>query len=112
MADARSKRTGEHSSDLVRLATDAAHMRAQLAALESRVASLEAELSTARKSVAPRPSKRPAATGRLVPPPLPPGGGVVMPSGPRSAGRRSIVDISEIAELVESLPPPPRTPRK
>ncbi len=118
MADARSRRTGEHSPQLIKLTLDLAAMREQIDALEGRVLRLESELATARANAAsapaapavPRPtSRRPAPLG---PPPLPVMK-AAMPSIPaRRVGRRSIVDISEIAELVESIPPPPRTPRK
>jgi hypothetical protein len=119
MADARSRKTGEHNAQLVRLIADAVAMRAQIAALEERVGRLEAEVASARAA---RPSKRPPAG----PPPLPKGMPSTMPampkmpsipagpsSGmPKAGGRRSVVDISEIAELVESIPPPIPRPRK
>lgn len=115
MADARSRKTGEQNPQLIRLIADAVAMRAQLAALEERVLRLEAEVAAGRAT---RGSKRPPTAG---PPPLPKG--PVMPkmpslpvapaSMPKPGGRRSIVDISEIAELVESIPPPmPPRPRK
>jgi hypothetical protein len=130
MADPRSRRTGEHNPQLIRLIADAAAMREHIDALEARVQRLEAELAAGRKSPAAtspatspappavaRPSKRPVAG----PPPLP----KMLPTMPaipampasmsKAGGRRSIVDISEIAELVESIPPPapgPPRPRK
>ena len=132
MADPRSRRTGEHNPQIVRLMADAAAMREQIDALEARILRLEAEVAAGRKSAATppspsppraspsmppasnRPSKRPPAG----PPPLP----KALPTIPampaamsRGGGRRSIVDISEIAELVESIPPPapgPPRPRK
>lgn len=139
MAESRTKRTGEHDADVLKLAADSAMMRERLAALEARVAMLEAEVSALRGGAAAstatpsrpgsasatiaRPSKRPPApsastSGGRMPPPLPPGGGmpvgtsrVAMPPSAKG-GRRSVVDISEIAELVESMPPPPHSPRK
>ena len=121
MADARARRTGEHNPQIISLMADAAAMREQMAALEGRVLRLESELAAARANagratmpLAPRPTtKRPAplVEAHRGPPPLPPTViTAAMPSMPpsrRSAGRRSIVDISEIAELVESIPPPP-----
>ena len=110
MAEPRSKRTGEHNAEIVKLLTDAASMRERMQALEARVLRLEAELASAKNSarppaptsIAPRPStKRPAGGG---PPPLP--SPSMMPVIPKQSGRRSVVDISEIAELVESMPPP------
>jgi hypothetical protein len=125
MADSRSRKTGEHNAQLVGLMADAVAMRAQIAALEERVARLEAEAAATRGSA--RASKRPPAG----PPPLPPPPKAfsgAMPAFPRtpsipsalpgpSAGskpgaRRSVVDISEIAELVESIPPPIPRPKK
>jgi anti-sigma factor RsiW len=125
MADPRSRRTGEHNPQIIRLIADAAAMREHIDALEARILRLEAEVAAGRRSAAApspasmppaatRPSKRPAAG----PPPLP----KVLPTIPampaamsKAGGRRSIVDISEIAELVESIPPPapgPPRPRK
>lgn len=130
MADGRTRRTGEYNAQIIKLTADAATMREHMDALEARVLRLEAELGARRSAGAPvagaaaavapapapaRPSKRPAPVG---PPPLP-----QMPPVPvqkvaqqlnatARAGRRSIVDISEIAELVESIPPPPPRPRK
>jgi len=94
MAEPRSRRTGEHNAEIVKLLADAAQMRARLAALETRVEKLEKELASARKA-APNAPKAP-----VVPPPL-----------PKSTGRKSVVDISEIAELVDSLPPPTQPSR-
>lgn len=128
MADPRSRRTGEHNAEVIKLTTDAVAMRERMDALEGRVLRLEAELSTLRASlakmaapvavsIAPRPtSKRPGALG---PPPLP-GSAPARPSlqprksipGGAGGGRRSFVDISDTAELIESIPPPPRAPRK
>jgi len=121
MADTRSRKTGEHNAQLLRLMADAVAMRAQIAALEERVLRLEAELAAGRAT---RGSKRPPAG----PPPLPKGMPSTMPAMPRmpsipaapaggpvsarAGGRRSVVDISEIAELVESIPPPVPRPRK
>lgn len=117
MADARARRTGEHNPQIISLIADAAAMREQMAALEGRVLRLESELAAARANadratmpLAPRPTtKRPAplVEAHRGPPPLPPTVITAMPPSRRSAGRRSIVDISEIAELVESIPPPP-----
>ena len=122
MSDVRARRTGEQSPPLVKMMAETTEMRAQIDALEGRVLRLEAELATMRASLAkltapattaPRPSKRPGAG---VPPPLPPMTEILAGSvstAPRKAGsRRSIVDISETAELIESIPPPPRAPRK
>ena len=84
MVEPKSRKTGEHNALIVKLIADGAAMREQLGALEARVLQLEAA------------SKRP--------PPLP------RPTGSTAAvkpvGRRSVVDISEIAELVQSMPPP------
>jgi hypothetical protein len=105
MADARSRRPGDQNSQLTKVLADAAAMREQIDALEGRVLRLESELAAVRATVAKR--------AAVMPPPLP-AITVTRPSlQPRkSGGRRSIVDISEIAELVESIPPPPRAPRK
>lgn len=116
MADPRSRRTGEHNAQVVKLMEEAAAMKERLDTLEGRVLRLEAELSSSRKSLkppaagagAPRPgSKRPGAG----PPPLP-AMTPAMPALPKAGGRKSIVDISEIAELVESIPPPPPRSRR
>ena len=90
---------------LAKLMADGAAMREQIDRLEARVARLEAELAPTRASPGPSPSptKRSAAHG---PPPLPRMSPSV-PAVPKSVGRRSVVDVSEIAELVESRPPPP-----
>lgn len=122
MADPRNRRTGEHNPQIIKLMADAATMREQMAALEARIVRLEAEVASARNTakatgasvaptsappVPPRASKRP-----LGPPPLPKISGSMPSVTPKSGGRRSIVDISEIAELVESVPPPASRPRK
>jgi hypothetical protein len=122
MADARSRRTGEHDPQLIALMADAASMREAMDALAGRVLRLEAELAALRAgqarpaaaagvTVPPRPtSKRPAPLG---PPPLPADVAARPSSQPRkAAGARNVVDISEIAELVDSVPPPPRAPRR
>ncbi len=88
-------------SQITKLIADAAAMREHIATLEARIVRLEAQLAGPSASAAappPRPSKRSAPFG---PPPL-----------PKVGGKRSVVDISEIAELVESIPPPPLRPRK
>ena len=116
MADVRTRRTGEHNTVIIKLMADARAMQDRVDALEGRMLRLETELASSRKasvkpatSAAPRPaSRRPAPGGPPPLPPLIPG----MPMLPRSVGRKSIVDISEIAELVESVPPPaPRSKR-
>lgn len=119
MADARGRKTGEHSSQTVKLLVDAAAMQERLGALEARVLRLEGELAAARRVSPAPPSKRPPppTAAPAGPPPLPKltAGAAASPSmstSPRPAGRKSIVDISEIAELVESMPPPPMRPRK
>ena len=120
MADSRSRKTGEHNAQLVRLMADAVAMRAQIAALEERVLRLEAEVAAGRVTGSKRPPAGPPPLPKGLPqamPPMPkmpavpaaPSGG---PSSARAGGRRSIVDISEIAELVESIPPPVPRPRK
>ena len=120
-------RTGDHS-DMVRLANEASALREQVGTLEERIQRIETELAlvlehvgvrlTIRPSKLPpgvRTSKRPPRVG---PPPLPPieGGARSKSIAPKSIapkGRKSqTIDISEIAELVESLPPPPRAPRR
>jgi hypothetical protein len=129
MADPRSRRTGEHNPQIVGLIADAAAMREHIDALEARILRLEAEVAAGRRipaatspatmpPSAARPSKRPP----LGPPPLPrvpptvPAMPAAMPAAmSKAGGRRSIVDISEIAELMESIPPPapgPPRPRK
>jgi hypothetical protein len=87
MAEARSKKTGEWNVALV-------GAQAEIASLKKRVEHLESEL-VAIKTALSRVPKRP--------PPLPTT--VSMP--PKTSARKSVVDISEIAELVESIPPPP-----
>lgn len=89
------RKTGEHNAVIVKLIADGAALREQLAALEARVKKLEGE----------RAAKRP-----IGPPPLPKASTSITP--PRPVGRRSVVDISEIAELVDSMPPPPPRSRK
>jgi hypothetical protein len=128
MADPRSRRTGEHNPQIVRLMADAAAMREQIDALEARIFRLEAAVAAGRKTAATPPSPSPASIPPAAtppskrpaagPPPLP----KVFPTIPtmpaamnKAGGRRSVVDISEIAELVESIPPPapgPPRPRK
>jgi hypothetical protein len=90
MAEPKSRKTGEHNALIVKLVADGAAMREQLGALEARVLRLEAELAAARSA------KRPPPLPRLSVPSV----------APKSGGRRSVVDISEMAELVESIPPP------
>lgn len=133
MADVRTKRTGEYNAQIVTLMADAASMRDHIAALEARIVRLESAAASARKATSvaapPRPapapppmppaapspapapsaersSKRPPAP--VGPPPLP----KMMPAIPKPVSRRSVVDISEIAELVESIPPPPPRSRR
>jgi hypothetical protein len=117
MAEPRGRKSGEDNVPMAKLIADGAAMREQIDALEARMLRLEAEVATMRKSAAaaqkaprvsippaanaPRPSKRP---GPLGPPPLPRLTGSM---GAVKGGRRSFVDISDIAELVESMPPPP-----
>lgn len=118
MPEPKSRKTGEHNGTLIKLTADGVAMREQLAVLEARILRLEAELATMRKNAAaavktPRPSFAPPEAPRpgkisAGPPPLP------RPTGSRSAvaPRRSFVDISDIAELVESTPPPAPRSRK
>ena len=118
MSDVRARRTGEGSPPLIKVMADATAMREQIDALEGRVLRLEAELSSLRALLAqlgapaPAPTKittrRPAAG----PPPLPEIREGRASLSPRKASRRSIVDVSETAELLESIPPPPRAPRR
>jgi hypothetical protein len=131
-----SRKTGEHNADTVKMMADAVAMRERIAALEARVLRLESELTAvlalvgggAAVSVTARPSKGPPAIPRPAhaakrggPPPLPGGGAAPLPGGsapparslaPRAGAKRGDIDISELAELVESIPPPPRAPRK
>lgn len=117
MPEPKSRKTGEHNGTLIKLTADGVAMREQLAVLEARILRLEAELATMRNNAAavktPRASLFPAGAPRpektsAGPPPLP------RPTGSRSAvaPRRSFVDISDIAELVESTPPPAPRSRK
>jgi hypothetical protein len=119
MAEPKGRKTGEHNGNIVKLMADGIAMREQLDALEARILRLEAELATLRKSAAaaekgprislpPTEAPRPGKRGGLGPPPLP----RITGSMPAVGGRRSFVDISDIAELVESLPPPPPRPKK
>lgn len=124
MAEPKSRKTGEHNGLIVKLIAEGAAMREHIDALEARMLRLEAEVGTLRKGAsapaapkappratvmpvdAPRPaSKRP---GGLGPPPLPlpPSRTTGSMAAAKPVGRRSFVDISDIAELVESLPPP------
>jgi hypothetical protein len=124
MAEPKSRKTGEHNGLIVKLLADGAAMREQIDALEARMLRLEAEVATMRKEAAaavpakapprvsippaeaPRPSKRPGAG----PPPLPRLTGSM---GAVKPGRKSMsIDISDIAELVESMPPPAPRPKK
>jgi len=122
MSDVRARRNGEQSPPLVKVMAEASAMREQIDALEGRVLRLESELTalraelaklTAASATAPRSSKRPGPAG---PPPLPATPEVrtagVSLAPRKTHSRRSIVDISETAELLESIPPPPRAPRK
>ena len=113
MAEPKTRKTGEHNGNIVKLMADGLAMREQLDALEARILRLEAELATMRKNAAaaekaPRASlppaepPRPGKRGASGPPPLPRLTGSMSAVG----GRRSFVDISDIAELVESMPPP------
>ena len=107
------------------MVVDTKAMRDRIAALEARVSRLESELAAVLAQLPPsasaagRASKGPPAVPRvglgskrppLGPPPLPSGKSVV----PRAVSRKTStdIDISEIAELVDSVPPPPRAPRK
>ena len=90
MAEPKSRKTGEHNALIVKLIADGAGMREQIGALEARVSRLEADLAAARPSKRPPPLPRPSVTSAAA----------------KSGGRRSVVDISELAELVESIPPP------
>ena len=114
MAEPRSRRTGEHNAQIVKLQVEAAQMRAQLVALEARVERLEAELKAARKGTGAGAGGGTPGAKVVVPPPLPPTVRHSMPSLPKSTGRKSVVDISEIAELVIDSTPPAttRSPRK
>lgn len=120
------RRTDEFNKDVIELRMELAKMRATVTALEERVAVLERDLAAARGGKTPAPPlsspsgiPRPGAptikkpTKSAGPPPLP-GMPPNMPALPKSAatsskhpGKRSYVDISEIAELVDSVPPPP-----
>jgi hypothetical protein len=124
-----SRKTGEHNADTVKMMADAVAMRERIVALEARVLRLESELTAvlalvgggAAVSVTARPSKGPPAVPRPPntakrggPPPLP-GAGAAPPARslvPRAGAKRGDIDISELAELVESIPPPPRAPRR
>jgi hypothetical protein len=120
-----SRKTGEHNAESLKLIADAVAMREQIASLEGRVLRLESELSAVLALVgagaAGRPSKAPPAIPRSAhaakrggPPPLP-GVGAAAPGrslAPRAGAKRGDIDISEIAELVDSIPPPPRAPRR
>ncbi len=128
MSDVRPRRTGEGSPPLIKVMADTAAMGEQIDVLEGRVLRLEVELASLRALVvklgapAPAPAPAPAAVpGRTSrrpaagPPPLPPPPEIRegrASLSPRKASRRSIVDISETAELIESIPPPPRAPRR
>jgi hypothetical protein len=98
MAEPKGRKTGEHNALIVKLIADGAAMREQIGALEARLRKLEAQMATTSTSTST------GTAGNKQPPPLP------RPVGPVAAaklgGRRSVVDISEIAELVESIPPP------
>jgi hypothetical protein len=78
MADARTRRTTDHGSPA-----------AEIAALKKRVDKLEAEIASLKAVVAARP------------PPIP-----VEHLAPSRTRKHSVVDISDVAELVESVPPP------
>jgi hypothetical protein len=117
MAEPKGRKTGEHNALILKLMADAAAMREHIDSLEGRILRLEAELAAMRKgstvaqpskapprvsmppAEAPRPSKRP-----LGPPPLPRITGSM--TSVRPGGRRSFIDISDTAELLESMPPP------
>ena len=110
MAEPKSRKTGEHNLLVMKLTAEGVAMREQIDGLEARMLRLEAEVATMRKNVAvaPRASKRPGAG----PPPLPRLTGSMGAVAPARKVSMSSIDVSEIAELVESLPPPvPRSKR-
>ncbi len=116
MADPpRSRKTGEHNPQIVRLIADAAAMREQIAALEERVLRLEAEVAAGRARASKRPPPGPPPLPKTMPalPTMPPISGMAAGMTTKATtrgGRKSIVDISEIAELVDSIPPPAPAP--
>jgi hypothetical protein len=119
MAESKSRKTGEHNLLIVKLTTEAAAMREQIDALEARMLRLEAEVAGLRKgaattkkaSIAPPPTGTGKRPGGMGPPPLPRLTGSMAAVQPGRKMSMSI-DVSEIAELVESMPPPgPRSKR-
>lgn len=110
MAEPKSRKTGEHNLLVMKLTAEGVAMREQIDGLEARMLRLESEVATMQKNVAvaPRASKRPGAG----PPPLPRLSGSMgaVPQGRKMS--MSSIDVSEIAELVESLPPPVPRPKK
>ncbi len=115
MAESRGRRTDEFNKDLILLRAELLQMQKKVAALEARVVTLEQALEAARgdapvkkksiKPPGPPPIPGMPATMPALPKPGPPAKSP--PSkGATSISKRSFVDISEIAELVDSVPPP------
>src|SRR4051794_7613368 len=106
MADSKSRKTGEQSAVLVKVMADAAAMREHIDGLEARILVLEATVAKLKKGAieagapkVPRASKGPGPFG---PPPLPHISGA-MNAVKAGVARRSFVDITDVAELVESM---------
>lgn len=124
MAEPKSRKTGEHNLLIVKLTVEGAAMREQIDSLEARMLQLEAEVAAMRKDAAaanraePRASAAPAVATRASkrpgagPPPLPGLTGSMAALPPVRRMSMNSIDVSEIAELVESMPPPaPRSKR-
>jgi len=116
MPEGRTRKTGQHDRDLVRALAEANEAKKAVLELTERVEALEDELALLKAKLTPLQTTPPRGAAervsstkqdRLAPPPLP---RVPTPSGPRSTkgGTPAFIDISEMAELVDSSPPPPR----
>jgi hypothetical protein len=116
------RKTDEFNKDVIELRMELAKMRATVTALEERVSILERDLVAARGAKAapaaptsmpggiPRPGAAALKKSSKGPPPIP-GMPATMPALPKTMskhpGKRSYIDISDVAELVDSVPPPP-----
>jgi hypothetical protein len=107
MADGRTRKTGQHDQQLIRALAEATEAKRAVAALTERVDRLEAELALLRGAGA----TAMTSGKRVLPPPLP----ASQPTGPIRRQSKGYIDVSDMAELVESergsttsIPPPRR----
>ena len=100
MAEGRTRKTGQHDQQLIRALAEASDAKKAVAELTKRVEHLEDELALLRGQMTPLQSTPPPRGGvtekRVAPPPLPPS------PKQKTGGSPAFIDISEMAELVES----------